>query len=227
MTLSSIKIKSYSKLPALHLEWLSLKDHFVATVGPASGQGHPLKNLLVLADAKFQAKSRFPQHPHRDMEILTWVAKGTLQHYDNNGTDQSVPEKSLQLMSARDGIFHAEGNASDAEVRMLQIWITPQTKGGTPVVDQTELTGSGFKLLAGPEDAPLIIRQKAWFYAAAIENEHGETLEVPEGKMGYAISIGELSWNDEKASDGDGLLLSEGVVRVTGRGQAIIILQNK
>lgn len=181
----------------------------------------------MLADAKFQPKSRFPDHPHKDMEILTWVAKGVLQHYDNNGTDQSVPEGSLQLMSARSGIYHAEGNASDQEVRMLQIWFTPKSKGGVPLVDQVSLIGEGFKLLAGPADAQLTINQDVWLYVAKVKNIKDEMMEIPAGKMGYAISIGKLSWNDKIAEDGDGIILNDGIIRVSGEGQAIIILQNK
>lgn len=225
MNKSVVKLHSYSQLPSLSLKWLSLKDHFIATVGPSSGQGRPLGNLLVLADATFQAQSRFPQHPHKDMEILTWVVKGVLQHYDDNGTDQSVPEKSLQLMSARDGIFHAEGNATNEEVRMLQIWINPQNKGGTPLVQQTSLEGNGFQCLAAPEGAPLIIRQNAWFYVANLENDAEEFFSIPLDRIAYAISLGSLSWNDLHAQDGDGLFLSAGSVKVRGSGQAIIILQ--
>lgn len=226
MSKSVIKIQSYSQLPALKLQWLSLKDHFVATVGPSSGQGEPLGDLLVLADATFQAQSRFPQHPHKDMEILTWVVKGTLQHYDNNGTNQSVPEMSLQLMSARDGIYHAEGNATDGEVRMLQIWINPRISGGAPEVSQFSLKGSGLQCLAAPAGSPLIIRQNVWFYAANIENNSKESFHIPQGQIGYAISVGSLSWNDVHAQDGDGVFLSAGHLEVSGNGQAIIILQN-
>lgn len=226
MSKSEIKIQSYSQLPDLKLPWLSLKDHFIATVGPSSGQGNPLGDLLVLADATFQPQSRFPQHPHKDMEILTWVVKGTLQHYDNNGTNQSVPEKSLQLMSARDGIYHAEGNATNDEVRMLQIWINPSMTGGAPEVSQVSLKGSGLQCLAAPANSPLIVRQNVWFYVASLENSAQESFKIPQGQMGYAISVGSLTWNDIHAQDGDGLFLSAGDLEVRGDGQAIIILQN-
>lgn len=225
MEKSEIKRIEKINLPHLNLGWLSLADHFVATVGRHSGQGQAFKNLLVLADAVFQPQTRFPKHPHRDMEILTWVAQGTLQHYDDNGTDQAVPECSLQLMSAGTGIFHAEGNATYQQVRMLQIWIQPNSLGAAPIVDQVELQGKGFQLLAGPTKAPLIIKQEAWFYVAKIENEE-VSLQIPPGKIGYGLSIGELSWNGVKFSDGDGIIVESGLIRVQGKGQAIIILQN-
>lgn len=219
-------VKPYENLPEMNMSWLSLRDHFIATVGPYSGTGEPLGNLLVIADAKFQPRSRFPDHPHRDMEILTWVSEGTLQHLDNNGTNQSIEAGHLQLMSARDGIFHAEGNLSDKPLRMFQIWIQPNIVGGKPSVDHVKLEGRGFKLLAAPDAAPLTIRQNLWLYAAELK-ESKETIFIPEGKYAYGISIGSLRWNGKKVSDGDGLLIQSGEVQVEGTGQALIHIQNK
>lgn len=224
--LSDIQVRPYSQLPEMNLGWLSLKDHFIATVGPYSGRGEQLKNLLVLADAKIQPKSRFPDHPHNDMEILTWVVHGKLQHLDNKGTNQEVPAEHLQLMSARDGIFHAEGNLSTEPLRLLQIWILPNSKSGTPVVQQAGLNGSGFNLLAAPASAPLIIRQDVWLYAAKINGDE-QTFDIPEGKFAYAVSIGDLSWNGKAVKDGDGLVIQNGKLAIKGTGQAIVILQNR
>ncbi|WP_374000827.1 pirin family protein [Bdellovibrio bacteriovorus] len=224
--LSEIQVRPYSQLPEMNLGWLSLKDHFIATVGPYSGRGEQLKNLLVLADAKIQPKSRFPDHPHNDMEILTWVVHGKLQHLDNKGTNQEVPAEHLQLMSARDGIFHAEGNLSNEPLRLLQIWIHPNAKSGTPVVQQAGLNQQGFNLLAGPSAAPLIIRQDVWLYAAKIESDE-QVFEIPEDKFAYAVSIGNLSWNGKELKDGDGLLAQSGKLAIKGTGQVIVILQNR
>lgn len=222
----SIEIRQYTNLPEMNLGWLSLRDHFIATVGPHSGQGKELNNLLVLADAKIQAKSRFPDHPHSDMEILTWVAQGTLQHLDNKGTNQTVPAEYLQLMSARDGIFHAEGNSSSEPLRILQIWINPNSKGGTPVVQQVGLKNKGFNLLAGPDNADLILRQNVWMYVARLHDEYEEFV-VPDDKFAYVVSIGSLAWNGSMLQDGDGALIQSGKIGIKGSGQAIVILQNK
>lgn len=219
-------VMPYANLPEMNMSWLSLRDHFIATVGPHSGKGKPLGNLLVIADAKFRPKSRFPDHPHRDMEILTWVSEGTLQHFDNNGTNQSIDAGHLQLMSARDGIFHAEGNLNEKPLRIFQMWIQPNSFGGKPIVDHVKLKGQGFQLLAAPNSAPLIIRQNLWLYAAEIKAAE-ETIFIPDAQYAYAISIGSLCWNSKKVSDGDGLLLQSGEVHVEGTGQALILVQNK
>ena len=73
---TSIHPRPLATLPTTTLPWLTLRDHFVATVGPSAGQGQPLGPLLVLADATFSPRSRFPLHPHRDMEILSVVQIG-------------------------------------------------------------------------------------------------------------------------------------------------------
>lgn len=222
----NFKVRSYLSLPEMKLGWISLRDHFIATVGPHSGQGEPLKNLLVIADAKIQPQSRFPDHPHQDMEILTWVVEGTLQHLDNKGTNQAVKAGSIQLMSARDGIFHAEGNTSHEPLRLLQIWIRPEFKGGTPVVEQAALGGEGFQLMAGPENSPLNIRQQLWLYAAKLDGAP-QSFQVPPGKFAYGVSIGSLTWNGRTLQDGDAVSFEEGAVQVAGHGQAILILQNQ
>lgn len=226
MKQASIEVRQYANLPEMNLGWLSLKDHFIATVGPHSGQGKELKDLLVIADAKIQPKSRFPEHPHRDMEILTWVAEGTLQHLDNKGTNQAVPTEHLQLMSARDGIFHAEGNSSSESLRILQIWINPNSKGGTPIVKQVGLKNRGFNLLAGPENAELSIRQNVWMYVARLKDENAEFI-VPDDKFAYVVSVGNLNWNEIALQDGDGALIQSGKIEIKGTGQAIVFLQNK
>ncbi len=223
-TAEQIQVRPYAELPAVDIGWLALRDHFIATVGPHSGRGEPLKDLLVLADAKMQPKTSFPKHPHEDMEILTWVSEGTLHHQDNKGSDQFVPALSLQLMSARDGIFHAEGNSSDQVLRLFQIWIQPTSMGGTPEVRFETLQDSGFQLMAGPKDAPLVIRQNLWLYAARVSE--AQEFEIPPGQFGYAVLIGNLTLNQQNLFDGDGAILPAGKHRFSGQGQVLLILQN-
>lgn len=219
-----IRLRSYSDLPAIDIGWISMKDHFISTVGPNSGRGAPLKNLLVIADAKLKPKTSFPKHPHKDMEILTWVVDGTLHHQDDKGYDQIVPALNLQLMSAGEGIIHAEGNSSDQVLRILQIWIRPKVIGGTPKVMTTPLEGTDLKLLAGPLNAPLIIKQDLWLYAAKIEGKM--QISVPEDHFGYLVFIGNLKLDDNLIFDGDGAYLGHGDYEVSGKGQIILIIQH-
>lgn len=222
---NGIHIRPYATLREVDIGWLKLKDHFISTVGPHSGQGESLKNLLVIADATMKPKSSFSKHPHQNMEILTWVVRGTLHHKDDNGSDQMVSSQYLQLMSARDGIYHAEGNSSDDELRLLQIWINPNKRGGDPVVTLKPLTREGFELMAGPMNAPLIIRQDLWLFAARITK--AQKFEIPHRQFGYGVFIGELKLNGHQVEDGDGAILETGEYEVSGHGQVILILQNE
>lgn len=223
---SENRIISKANLPTVDVDWLNLKDHFIATVGPTSGQGSKFGKLLVLADANFKPMSTFPMHPHKDMEILTWVVSGTLQHKDNIGTSAKIPSHTLQLMSARDGIYHAEGNPETSPLRMLQVWIEPNLKGGEAVFGTATLSEPGFNLLAAPNNAPLMLRQNVWLHVAALNNETHE-IEIPKGKIGYAIAINKLELNATELQDGDGIVLIPGVAEFAGTGQVIIIIQDE
>ncbi len=224
---SSFNLKRYGELPKVDQGWIEIADHFIATVGKNSGHGEGLKNLIVLADAKVKPHSVFPEHPHRNMEILTWVARGTLEHKDNQGLSQTVPEAHMQLMSTRDGIVHAEGNSTNKTLRILQIWIKPsQTGGGPPIVKVAGVNKRGFNLLAGPNNAPLRLKQETWIYAAKLDGTP-HRISIPETKFAYVISIGSLVWNEKKLKDGDGALAQSGDVVVDGYGQAVVIMQNK
>jgi redox-sensitive bicupin YhaK (pirin superfamily) len=224
MTQALIIRRPAGSLMSSDMGWLSLRDHFIATVGPYAGKGSSDRHLLVLADATIAPGSRFPLHPHRDMEILTWVVSGDLDHHDDQGHSAVIPSGHLQLMSARDGLVHAEGNRHAAAVRLLQIWLRPDTRGGAPFYATAALEGSGFQLLAAREGAPLPLLQDVRLYAARLHGGAHE-LSVPVGHTVYAVSIGELAWNGQKCGDGDGLFIGSGDITVKGSGQAIVLIQ--
>ncbi|MGA9520752.1 MAG: pirin family protein [Myxococcaceae bacterium] len=213
-----VNLRAARTLPALDMGWIALKDHFVQTVGPRSGQGEPYSDLLVLADATLAPKSSFPMHPHREMEILTWIVSGTMLHRDSTAAPEEIPAGTLQLMSARNGLFHAEGNRRDAPVRLLQIWLTPDQRGGDPVFKTAALPAdaSGFVELAGPgPDAPLQIRQDARLLIARLQPGQRVSANLAPERRGYAITVGgEARWNGQATADGDGMKLGSGAVEV-------------
>ncbi len=173
-------------LPATTLPWLGLRDHFVATVGERAGQGAPLGSLLVLADATFAPRSRFPLHPHRDMEILSVVVDGELSHHGDQAHGARLRARGAQLISARDGMFHAEGNDTDEPCRMLQLWIEPSAHGGAPAYFQRTAQGPGATLLAGDAGMPLRADVKVWWLDVG---PTPTTLEVGPRRVGYLLAL--------------------------------------
>jgi quercetin 2,3-dioxygenase len=175
--------------------------------------------LVVMADATIAPKSSFPMHPHQDIEVLSWVVSGTLRHKDDHGGTDELPAGTLQLMSARDGIVHAEGNLRDEPVRLLQFWLEPTSSGGEPVYSKVSWAGPGFQLLAAREGAALSLRQDAQVYAAKVTGAKA-TLTLPKNRRAY----GAITWNGQSAADGAGVLLQPGDLTVEGTGQALVIL---
>lgn len=176
-----------SSLPTTALSWLSLRDHFVATVGPRSGEGHALGPLLVLADATFAPRSRFPLHPHQDMEILSIVVDGTLSHHGDQEHGQTLGPRSAQLISARTGIVHAEGNDTDTSTHMLQLWFEPNHQGGNPAYFSRQIGTVGRHLVAGDESMPLRADARVWWLD--LKPNAPETVTVAPGRKSYLLAL--------------------------------------
>ncbi len=159
--------RSLASLPTTTTHGPTLRDHFVATVGPQAGQGSALGPLLVLADATFAPRSRFPLHPHRDMEILSIVLDGELSHHGDQAHATTVRARSAQMISARDGMMHAEGNDTDHPTRMLQIWFQPDARGGAPAYFERTFSDPGRHLVAGDAAMPLRADARVWWHDLA------------------------------------------------------------
>jgi hypothetical protein len=150
------------------------------------------RSLRVINEDWVQPGQGFGTHPHRDMEILTWVLEGALEHKDSLGSGGVIHPGELQRMSAGTGILHSEFNASATEpVHLLQIWILPEAKGLAPRYGQTEFPAEGrrnrFQLLASRSgrEGSLDIHQDVELRVA--ELEAGEALE-------YTLAPGRSAW---------------------------------
>ena len=148
------------------LDWLdswhsfSFSDHY-----DAKNTHHGL--LLVLNDDVIAAGGGFGTHPHRDMEIVTWVLDGALEHRDSEGNQGVITPGVAQRMSAGTGIRHSEKNASSAEaVRLLQMWVPPDTASIAPGYEQRDIGDRKhddelFPLASGREaDAAITLHQR-------------------------------------------------------------------
>src|SRR3982750_2250203 len=132
-------IKSEDRYHADH-GWLDTRWHF------SFGDYYDPNNvgfskLRVFNDDVVHAGGGFGMHPHRDMEIITYVLNGELRHEDSVGNKGVVRPGEVQVMSAGKGIFHSEANASDdTPVHLLQLWIEPRHKGNKPRWEQRQFT---------------------------------------------------------------------------------------
>lgn len=209
-----------ASLPRTDVGWVSMTDHFVATVGEHAGQGKPLGHLLVLADATFAPRSSFPLHPHQDMEILSLVLHGTLTHKEPNAK-QALPEGAVQVMSARDGIFHAEANETDAPTRMLQVWIEPNEKGGPAVhrVFAPVPWSRDFTKLS-PDD----LRQRASLWAAKLSGGEKTVFDVAPARASYLLcATGHVTVNGVALQANDGAVVKPGQVEVTASEASTVV----
>lgn len=211
---AQVLVRPVPSLPTTELPWLTLRDHFVATVGPAAGQGSPLGPLLVLADATFAPRSRFPLHPHREMEILSLVLDGELSHHGDQASGSTLPTRGAQLISARTGIVHAEGNDTDAPTRMLQIWFQPNELGGAPAYHQRVVGRGGRQPVAGDEVLPLRCDAKVWL--VDLEPGRAEALKVAPRRRGYLLALdAPVRLGEREVDRGGGAQVGPGEVALT------------
>ncbi len=186
------------------------------------------RSLRVINDDRVTPGQGFGTHPHRDMEIVTYVVTGKLAHKDSMGHVEVLGTNEIQKMSAGTGIRHSEYNASDSElVHLLQIWILPRTTGTKPNYEQRsyspEEKQNCFKLLAAPERAPgaVQIDQDVFIYAAEVTRGVSLTHTLQAGRAAWVQIVGgEITLNGRLLRTGDGAAVEEeALLELVGAGQ--------
>ena len=191
------------------------------------------RELRVINEDRVQPKEGFPTHPHRDMEIVTYVLEGALEHKDSMGNGSVIRPGEVQRMSAGTGITHSEFNHSGSElVHFLQIWILPEQKGVTPGYEQTffpdEEKRKNLRLIASRDgrNGSVTINQDVNLYAALLEQ--GEEIDhvVPAGRhVWLQVARGSVEINGHHLEAGDGAAISdEKQLIVTGKEKAELLL---
>lgn len=170
--------------------------------------------LRVINDDTLAGGFGFPTHPHRDMEIVTYVTAGTLEHKDSMGNAAQIKTGELQRMTAGYGVTHSEYNASKTETaKLLQIWLLPERKGLTPGYEQKMIPhGPGLTLAAvhGGGDAALHINQDARILVGRVNAGDSATLPLDVARHGWLQLIeGSLAIDGVTLSAGDGAAISE------------------
>lgn len=194
--------------------WLSSR-HTFSFANYVNPDEHGFSDLLVINDDRVAPSRGFGAHPHRNMEIFSYVLEGVLEHKDSMGTGSRIEPGDVQLISAGTGLTHSEFNGSKEEkVHFLQIWLVPDRRGGEPVYQQKhfdEADKRGRLRLIMSEDArdgSLQIRQDASIYAGLFDGDESATLTLDENRHAYVhVARGSVEVNGEKLDAGDGARL--------------------
>lgn len=168
--------------------------------------------LRVINDDLVAAGTGFDTHPHRDMEIISYVVKGELTHGDSMGNQSTLKRGQIQYMSAGTGVSHSEHNLGEEELRFLQIWILPDQKRHKPAygelkLDWDERTGQWLRFASGVGGgAPIELHQDANLYALELPSADQIDFEVKEGRQAYLVLIeGEAVINGLRLTTRDAL----------------------
>ncbi|MDK9762399.1 pirin family protein [Vibrio sp. D420a] len=165
--------------------------------------------LRVINDDLVKPGAGFDTHGHRDMEIISYVLEGVIEHKDSEGNVQTLPAGEFQLMSAGSGIYHSEYNGSQSEeLKFLQIWIQPNTVGSKPGYQQKDFgNNTGLTAIATPDgrDGTLHIKQDATLHQLILEPRQRIELPIIKGRNVYVHQVtGQLSVDDVLLDAGDG-----------------------
>jgi redox-sensitive bicupin YhaK (pirin superfamily) len=175
------------------------------------------RDLRVINEDRIEPGQGFGKHPHRDMEIVTWVVDGALQHADNLGTGSVIRPGDLQRMSAGRGIIHSEFNASDADpVHLLQIWILPERGGIEPSYEQEHFDASErtdrLRLVASRDgrDGSVRLHQDVSLYASLLSPGARVAYDLAPGRHAWVqLVTGDVELNGAALAAGDGAALSD------------------
>jgi hypothetical protein len=193
------------------------------------GFGH----LRVINEDRVAPGTGFGRHPHRDMEIITYVLEGGLAHQDSTGSGGVIRPGEVQVMSAGTGVTHSEMNASkDEPVHFMQIWIVPERRGLRPRYDQRRFEAEGrrdrLQLLVSKDgaDGSLSIGQDARLYAA--ELGEGKTIEyrIDGARRAWLqIARGSVQLEEHRIEAGDGVAIAEeDELRITANESSEVLL---
>ena len=175
------------------------------------------RSLRVINEDWVAAGEGFPTHPHRDMEIITYVLEGALEHEDSLGTGSVILPGDGQRMSAGTGIRHSEFNHSQTDpVHLLQIWILPDKQGHKPGYEQKTFPGDEkqgkLRVIASPDgkNGSVTIHQDAKLYISLLEPGQEVKHDLGAGRAAWVqVAKGGVELNGQKLSQGDGAAVTD------------------
>jgi len=205
-----IDIRPFDSLGQADHGWLDARHHFsFANYHDPKRMGWG--NIRVWNDDRIAARSGFPPHPHRDMEIVTYVRTGAITHQDSIGNKGRTAAGDVQVMSAGTGVTHAEYNFEDEETTLFQIWIETDRPGAEPswgaMPFPKESREGRFQLLASgdEDDGSLTINADARILGAAVKAGESLSYETSPERHLYLVPSGRVRVNGAEAAARDGV----------------------
>lgn len=226
-----IQIRRASERGVTNAGWLDSR-HTFSFGGYRDPRQMGFRGLRVINDDRVNPGKGFGEHPHRDMEIISYVVEGALEHRDSMGTGSVIKAGDVQLMSAGSGVTHSEFNASKTEpVRFLQIWLPPSQEGLKPRYAQKARTGAGhgeLELLFSPDgrDGSIEIRQDATIYGAKLQADEKVDVTLAKGRHAWVQVVeGVIELAGHELVEGDGAAVSdEELLQINGKSEADVLI---
>ncbi len=191
------------------------------------------RTLRVINEDRVQASQGFPTHSHRDMEIITYILSGALEHRDSMGNGSVIRPGDVQRMSAGTGVSHSEFNPSDTDaVHLLQIWILPESQGLPPSYEEKHFSDEsrhgGLRLIATPDgrDGSVTINQDAQIYATILDAGQSVVHSFKENRSAWLqVARGTIRLQEVELKQGDGAAVhNESEITVIAHDQAEFLL---
>lgn len=227
------KIES-KNMGSSNLGWLKSKFHF-SFAEYYNPDNINFGVLRVINDDLVQSNTGFDTHPHRDMEIISYVVSGELTHRDSMGNKSTITRGHVQYMSAGTGVYHSEHNFGKDTLRLLQIWIFPDQKGYKPNYGDYRFNwddrqNKWLHMASNKDgDAPIKINQDINAYSLELEKGKEISFPVKEGRQAYLVQIEGMSLvNEVELNERDGMEIVEEDILIKAKETShIIVLEMK
>lgn len=227
------KIES-KNMGSSNLGWLKSKFHF-SFAEYYNPDNINFGVLRVINDDLIQSNTGFDTHPHRDMEIISYVVNGELTHKDSMGNKNTITRGHVQYMSAGTGVYHSEHNFGKDTLRLLQIWIFPDQKGYKPNYGDYRFNWDDrqnkWLHMVSSKDGDAIIKINQDINVYSLELEKGKEISFPvkEGRQAYLVQIeGALLVNEVELNERDGMeIVEEDILIKAQETSHIIVLEMK
>jgi len=227
-----ITIRKSEERGHLNHGWLDTYHTFSFDQYYDPGHMH-FRSLRVINEDRVAPAKGFPKHSHRDMEIITYILAGALEHRDSMGNGSVIRPGDVQRMSAGTGVAHSEFNPSDSEsVHLLQIWIMPRARSLPPSYEQKAFSEDDrrnrLRLVASDDgrDGSVTIQQDAKLYAAILDRDAAIEHTLADNRYGWLqVARGSVNLNGQALTQGDGAAIShERSLKILSSDEAELLL---